>query len=71
MLIGSRISEIPTPEELIKRLSTYSKIDAVMTPEKEWLRRYHYDKNWLQNGHFYKIDNSGGDHYYILFSNAG
>jgi len=71
MLIGSRISEIPTPAELIKRLSAYSKIDAVMMPEKEWLRRYHYDKNWLQNGHFYKIDDSGGDHYYILFSNAG
>jgi hypothetical protein len=32
---------------------------------------YHYDKNWIKDGHFFKIDDSGGDHYHILFSPAG
>jgi hypothetical protein len=40
-------------------------------PDRNYLRIYHYDKDWITDGHFFKIDDSGGDHYYVLFSHDG
>ena len=73
MITSKEINKLPTPHELMKRLITYAKIDFVKTPKDDdyFLRTYHYDKDWIEKGHFLKIDDSGGDHYYILFSAEG
>ena len=78
MMIFTAINKIPTPDELMKRLMAYAKIDFIKNPEDDddffgshFLRTYHYDKDWINSGHFFKIDDSGGDHYHILFSAEG
>jgi len=78
MTISKQVNELPTPHELMKRLIAYVKIDFIKNPKDDdhffdnhFLRTYHYDKDWVNNGHFFTIDDSGGDHYYILFSADG
>jgi hypothetical protein len=73
MIISDHFKEIVPPQELLKRLLAYAKIDIIMAPDpdKYHIRIYHYDKDWLKNGHFFKIDDSGGDHYYVMFSSDG
>lgn len=72
MNIKNNNSKIPGSEELQKRLLAYSKIDYIMNGENEFLKIYHYDdKNWVKNGHYFRIDDSGGDHYHVLISPAG
>ena len=73
MNISKLIGELMEPQELLNHLLAFAKIDFIMHPESEdcWLRVYHYDKNWVENGHFFKIDDNGGDHYHILFSPGG
>ena len=73
MLISERIHEIPSPNDLLQRLIAYAKIDRIMNPDSDdcMVRVYHYDKDWVPGGHFLKIDDSGGDHYHVLFSPDG
>ncbi|MFP3153044.1 hypothetical protein LQZ18_01165 [Lachnospiraceae bacterium ZAX-1] len=73
MNINKNIDKIPAPAIILKRLIAYAKIDVIMNPNDEdvYLRKYHYDKELLPQGHFLKIDDSGGDHYYVIFSQAG
>ncbi len=73
MLISERIHEMPPREELLRRLLAYAKIDRIMNPDPDdcMVRVYHYDKDWVTGGHFLKIDDSGGDHYHVLFSPGG
>lgn len=72
MIISQRIGEIMPRQELLQHLLAYAKIDYIMNPEDNYMVRiYHYDKSWVPEGHFLKIDDSGGDHYHVLFSPAG
>lgn len=73
MIVSRRIHEIPQQQDLFRRLLAYAKIDRIMNPDPDdcMVRVYHYDKEWVPGGHFFKIDDSGGDHYYALFSSDG
>lgn len=72
MNIKTIIEKIPNPWELEKRLLAYAKIDYLMNHDEEEYKVYHYDdKEWIKNGHFFRIDNGGGDHYHILISPMG
>ena len=73
MNINKNLTHIMSPESLKKHLLTYAKIDLIMNPAPDdfSLRVYHYDKNWVSSGDFLTINDSGGDHYYLLFSPSG
>lgn len=73
MNINKNLLQIMSPELLKKHLLAYAKIDLIMNPAPDdfTLRVYHYDKSWLPNGDFITINDSGGDHYYLLFSPSG
>ena len=73
MNINKNSIYIMSPESLKKHLLAYAKIDLIMspTPDDFGLRVYHYDKSWVPNGDFLTINDSGGDHYYLLFSPSG
>lgn len=71
MNINEGYKKISSIELLKKHLLAYSKIDCIMCSDEEELKVYHYYKNWIENGHFFKIDDSGGDHYHILISQDG
>ncbi len=74
MNIIKNLHKISSPESLQKHLLAYAKIDYIMCPDDDnydWTKVYHYDKNWVLNGHYFKIDDSCGDHYHILFSPDG
>jgi hypothetical protein len=71
--ISKKANNIMPQDELLKHLMAYAKIDYMMTPgEDEFrIRVYHYCKNRLDAGHFFSINDSGGDHYHVLFSPDG
>jgi len=73
MTISKLINKLMEPQELLKHLLAFAKIDFIMHPESDdcYLRVYHYHKHWIKDGHFFKIDDFGGDHYHILFSSVG
>jgi hypothetical protein len=72
MNIKKAIHKIPSARELEKRLMAYAKIDYLMNYDDEWLKTYHYDdKNWIEGGQYFRIEDGCGDHYHVLISPAG
>lgn len=72
MNIKTSIKKIPNTDELVKRLLVYAKIDYFMNHDEEEYKVYHYDdKDWVKDGHYFRIDDMGGDHYHVLTSPVG
>lgn len=72
MNIKTTINKIPNSRELEKRLLTYAQIDYFMNYDEEAYKVYHHDdKDWIPGGHYFRIDDTGGDHYHVLISPAG
>lgn len=69
--VNAGLQGIFAAEDLQKHLFAYAKIDTIMCANDIWLKCYHYDKHWVPGGHFFKIDDNGGDHYYILCTPKG
>lgn len=72
MNINLNLSAFPQPKDLLKRLVFYSIMDAIMNADTEddaSVYRCHTD--WNAGVALFTIDDGGGDHFHILFSENG
>ncbi len=69
--ITTALKHFLSADDLKKHLFAYAKIDCIMCLDEVWLKVYHYDKHWVDGGHFFKVDDNCGDHYHILFAPQG
>ncbi|MDQ0987770.1 hypothetical protein [Streptomyces sp. V2I9] len=62
---------LPDPPTLRDRCRSMAMLDAVMQPDKPYLRRHGFDAHWSPARELASMDNGGGDTYSIVFSAAG
>lgn len=72
MNINHTIKNFIEPEVLLKRLTAYSIIDAIMNAGEEYdASVYHCNTLWNAGVALFTIDDGGGDHFHVLFSENG
>lgn len=72
MNINRTLRNFPKPETLLKRLTVYSIMDVIMNAGAEYDGSvYHCNTDWNAGVALFTIDDGGGDHFHILFSQDG
>lgn len=71
MNINRTISNFGDPGVLLERLTAYSIIDVIMNSGSDYDGSiYHCNTDWNAGVALFTIDDGGGDHFHILFSDA-
>lgn len=69
MNINQTLKNFPNPSILLKRLTTYSIMDAIMNTDAEYdVSVYHCNTDWNNGVALFTVDDGGGDVFHILFS---
>lgn len=72
MNINQTKEKFPQPETLLKRLTFYSIMDVIMNAGAEYDGSvYHCNTDWNAGVSLFTIDDGGGDHFHVLFSQDG
>lgn len=72
MNINQTLKNFGAPDVLLQRLTAYSIIDVIMNSGSDYDGSvYHCNTDWNAGVALFTIDDGGGDHFHILFSNAG
>ncbi|MFD9501303.1 hypothetical protein [Streptomyces sp. NPDC060035] len=66
--VARALPDIPT---LRDRCRSMAMLDAILQPDKPFLRRHTFDTRWSATQELASMDNGGGDAYDIVFSAAG
>lgn len=70
MINTASLHELPEPAELERLTQALAVLDAIMSPEW-WYRYYSFDPAWAPGERMASMRNGSGDHWNMIFSDAG